>query len=363
MDWKTHLSRTPYLVLFIVLISIGAGTASAMITITLAGNVIVTGNLDVEGALTGPTIESIEQKFNILNKPPTVEAGNNQNVILGSDAILDGTVIDEGLPSGIVTTIWTKDSGPGVVIFDDSTMVDTTASLSAVGQYVLRLTASDGSQSAFDELLVTVISAPSSPDVGVPSGTSVPGCETTNECYIPYEIFVNVGDEVTWSNDDSAAHTVTSGSAADGPSGVFDSSLFMAGTTFSHTFTGPGTFEYFCMVHPWMEGIVHVSGTPVITDVSVPQGTSVPGCEATNACYIPYELFVNVGDEVTWSNDDSAAHTVTSGSAADGPSGIFDSSLFMAGTTFSHTFTGPGTFEYFCMVHPWMEGIVHVSNP
>lgn len=94
--------------------------------------------------------------------------------------------------------------------------------------------------------------------VSTPAGTSVPGCEETNDCYIPYEITVNVGDEVVWSNDDSAAHTVTSGSAADGPSGVFDSSLFMAGTTFSHTFEEEGTFPYFCMVHPWMEGIVKV---------------------------------------------------------------------------------------------------------
>ncbi|MFB5603924.1 MAG: PEFG-CTERM domain-containing protein, partial [Candidatus Nitrosomaritimum aestuariumsis] len=72
-----------------------------------------------------------------------------------------------------------------------------------------------------------------------------------------------------------------------------------------------------------------------VATVSTPQGTSVPGCEATNECYIPYEITINVGEEITWSNDDSAAHTVTAGSASDGPSGVFDSSLFMAGTTFS----------------------------
>lgn len=99
-----------------------------------------------------------------------------------------------------------------------------------------------------------------------------------------------------------------------------------------------------------------------VATVSVPQGTSVPGCEATNECYIPYEITINVGEEVTWSNDDSAAHTVTAGSAADGPSGAFDSSLFMAATTFSHTFEEAGTFPYFCMVHPWMEGIVVVQE-
>ncbi len=94
--------------------------------------------------------------------------------------------------------------------------------------------------------------------VSAPEGTSVPGCETTNECFVPYEVTVDVGGEVTWSNDDSAAHTVTAGSAADGPSGIFDSSLFMAGTTFSHTFEAEGEFPYFCMVHPWMQGIVTV---------------------------------------------------------------------------------------------------------
>ncbi len=96
--------------------------------------------------------------------------------------------------------------------------------------------------------------------------------------------------------------------------------------------------------------------------VSIPQGTSVPGCEKTNECFIPHEVTIDVGGEVTWSNEDSAAHTVTAGSAADGPSGVFDSSLFMAGTTFSHKFEAEGEFPYFCMVHPWMMGIIHVGT-
>ena len=49
MDWKNQLTKTPYLVLFIVLISIGVGTASALITITLSGDVIITGFLDMTG--------------------------------------------------------------------------------------------------------------------------------------------------------------------------------------------------------------------------------------------------------------------------------------------------------------------------
>ncbi len=48
MDWKNQLTKTPYLVLFIVLITVGVGTASALITITLAGNVVITGDLTLQ---------------------------------------------------------------------------------------------------------------------------------------------------------------------------------------------------------------------------------------------------------------------------------------------------------------------------
>ena len=99
---------------------------------------------------------------------------------------------------------------------------------------------------------------------------------------------------------------------------------------------------------------------PIVSNVIIPSGTSVPGCESTNECYLPYEAGVVIGSSLTWTNTDSAAHTVTSGSAGDGPSGKFDSSLFFSGKTFSHTFTESGTFDYFCQVHPWMTGKVTV---
>jgi len=106
--------------------------------------------------------------------------------------------------------------------------------------------------------LATIMPSAFAAEVSVPAGTSVPGCEETNECWSPAEISVGVGETVTWSNDDTAAHTVTSGSAVDGPDDIFDSSLFLAGTTFEVTFDTEGTFPYFCMVHPWMAGTVIV---------------------------------------------------------------------------------------------------------
>ena len=90
-------------------------------------------------------------------------------------------------------------------------------------------------------------------------GSSVPGCEETAEgCFIPNIATVVIGGEVTWENGDTAAHTSTAGSATEGPSGVWDSSLIMAGSSFSHTFDAEGSFDYFCMVHPWMAGTVIV---------------------------------------------------------------------------------------------------------
>ena len=114
--------------------------------------------------------------------------------------------------------------------------------------------------------------------------------------------------------------------------------------------------------------VAGVAATPVFADhatasVSIPTGTSVPGCEETNECYVPAEVSIDVGGEVTWSNNDSAAHTVTSGTPEEGPDGFFDSSLFMAGTTFSVKFDdfAAGDYPYFCMVHPWMQGTVTVE--
>ncbi len=100
---------------------------------------------------------------------------------------------------------------------------------------------------------------PKTVTVDMPAGTSVPGCEETNECYIPASVTINVGDTVEWINSDTAAHTVTSGSPADGPTGVFDSSLVLGGATYAFTFDEAGSYDYFCMVHPWMIGDVQVN--------------------------------------------------------------------------------------------------------
>jgi len=104
--------------------------------------------------------------------------------------------------------------------------------------------------SAFaDHASVTVTNAP---------GSATPGCETTDDCFIPSTVTIDVGSEVIWENTDNAAHTATGGTPTDGPSGAFDSSLVMAGGSYSFIFEEAGTYPYFCMVHPWMQGTVIV---------------------------------------------------------------------------------------------------------
>ena len=106
---------------------------------------------------------------------------------------------------------------------------------------------------------------------------------------------------------------------------------------------------------------VEESSEPKTVNVAIPTGTSSPGCETSNACYSPASVTINAGDTVAWENIDTAAHTVTGGSPADGPSGVFDSSLIMGGASFEHTFDEAGSYDYFCMVHPWMTGNVQVN--
>ncbi len=95
--------------------------------------------------------------------------------------------------------------------------------------------------------------------------------------------------------------------------------------------------------------------------VSIPQGTAIPGCEKTNLCYDPPTLIIFTDGEVIWRNDDSSAHTVTSGDIINGPNMKFDSGLIKPNQTFSYLFEESGKYEYFCMIHPWANGSVTVK--
>jgi hypothetical protein len=108
------------------------------------------------------TVNVLEPPPPLVNLAPVVSAGPDQQIMVSGTAVLDGTVSDDGLPfpPGTIVTTWTVVSGPGTVNFGNATAVDTTATFSAAGVYVLRLAAFDGSLSASDDVVVTVGSPP-----------------------------------------------------------------------------------------------------------------------------------------------------------------------------------------------------------
>ncbi|HSV39815.1 MAG TPA: hypothetical protein VLI04_13745, partial [Nocardioidaceae bacterium] len=119
----------------------------------------------------------------------------------------------DGQPLASPMTTWSTVSGPGVVTFANSTLVDTTATFSVAGTYTLRLTANDGALSAFDDVIVTVERANAAPVVNagvdqaiqLPAGTALDG--TLVDPGYPVAV------TTTWSKA-SGPGTVTFGNAA-----------------------------------------------------------------------------------------------------------------------------------------------------
>ncbi len=94
------------------------------------------------------------------------------------------------------------------------------------------------------------------------------------------------------------------------------------------------------------------------------QGPAQQGAPATdvsqlniqNFVYQPANIQVRVGTTVTWTNQDSVPHSVTF------KNGMKDSGLLSQGQSFSYTFNTPGTYQYYCTVHPYMVATVTVVS-
>src|SRR5678815_923367 len=91
------------------------------------------------------------------NQAPAVEAGPDQEIELPNSATLNGSVTDDALPRGATVTVnWSVVSGPGNVTFADASAATTTATFSAPGTYILKLTANDTEFTVDDQLTITV---------------------------------------------------------------------------------------------------------------------------------------------------------------------------------------------------------------
>ena len=226
-----------------------------------------------------------------------------------------------------------------------------------------------------------------------------------NPDFDPDPLTVKRGDGVQWTNKDNVPHTVTSKQKD-----VFDSSLIKAGDKWllNTAKLDSADYDYYCTLHPHMEGVLKVtegnaapaggsnaigqgnattpqgssnqssagnqsstanetSRTPSanssasVTTVSIVVGASVP---SNGEFFKPDEVKTTVGSMVTWKNDDSSPHTVTSGvveNSSPKPDSKFDSGILNPGNSFPFVFDAAGEYPYYCMLHPYMTGKVTVN--
>jgi hypothetical protein len=109
----------------------------------------------------------------VRNQAPSVDAGTNQ-IVTGASATLYGSVTDDGLPNGTLTTDWSEVSGPGTVAFGTASQAVTAATFTVPGTYVLRLTGSDGRAAVYSDTSVTILVNPQIVQCGQTIITNLP---------------------------------------------------------------------------------------------------------------------------------------------------------------------------------------------
>jgi len=95
--------------------------------------------------------------------------------------------------------------------------------------------------------------------------------------------------------------------------------------------------------------------------ITIPVKAARPACGPHPECYIPSYYVTKLEEPVIWKNEDSAFHSVTSGSYGE-PDGMFDSGHIDPYGIFSYKFEEIGMHPYYCTLHPWMAGNIKVER-
>lgn len=117
---------------------------------------------------------------------------------------------------------------------------------------------------------------------------------------------------------------------------------------------GQGVGGVWFVVKPVAMGTPQALGTPPASPAAA-SGATAMKVQIKGFAFNPGTLSVAVGTKVTWTNDDSVAHTVTAND------GSFDSGQLQPGNSFSHTFSKAGTIAYHCNNHPSMTATIIVK--
>jgi plastocyanin len=189
--------------------------------------------------------------------------------------------------------------------------------------------------------------------------------------FLPSQVVIHAGDRVQWRNLDTVGHTATSTYFNSGliwPTANSTGQASLGPSAFTYKFDKPGTYAYFCQIHPYMSGVVYVdvqeservlhikSGSTDYIKVNVEMPQNAAYQNNYGPYFIPTYAKVPLNGVITWTNKDFVAHTAT---ATDGS---FDTQPVLPGEsrTFQLQHT-PGTIGYYCKIHPWMQGLVEIS--
>ncbi len=118
----------------------------------------LSGN-DTQYTTTATVTITVNAAVTSTNQPPVVGANPTLPAIVGVPVALNGTATDDGLPNGTLIVQWTQISGPGTASFSNASLAGSTVTFSAVGTYVLQLSACDSQYTTTLTLTITVVTA------------------------------------------------------------------------------------------------------------------------------------------------------------------------------------------------------------
>ncbi|MEO9308651.1 exported hypothetical protein [Nitrosotalea sinensis] len=213
---------------------------------------------------------------------------------------------------------------------------------------------------------------------------------------LPSSLQITPGTTIVWTNNDSVPHRIMSGqlltttqggSKGSAPpkvpqfvsDGKIDSGNIAPGQHWSITISNTGSTQFFDPSFTWINGIV-ISSPPITSQIppvqiSINAGSSNQKGTATaqtynqyNTYYTPDTIQIVPGTPIVWTNNDSIAHTIFSGTSTQDninpfkPDGKITSNLIPPGQTFTVIVNDTGIIRFYDPQYTWMNGVI-ISMP
>ncbi|MGC1708763.1 MAG: hypothetical protein WA799_03045 [Nitrosotalea sp.] len=321
----------------------------------------------------------------IMSGVASVTGGNSSSPTFASDGMID---------SGIIA--------PGKSFQYTITNFNSKAYLSAAAAQYLNLPPDQtaGDITFFDPSYTWMIGVISPMSVSTPTQTVqiniLPGASTatTNQYLSPSSVQVTPGSTIVWVNQDSVAHRIISGQQQSittgntgrqvitapsfNPDGKLDTGIIAPGQSLKFTITGIGVYSFYDPSNTWINGnilsVSQISSMPPV-QVSILPGSSSAGGAASqqnqnyvNGYYTPDQVQIAPGTTIIWTNNDSVAHSIWSGTATLStvnpytPDGKIKSGPITPGQSFQVIINSTGITRFYDPSYTWMNGII-VSIP